>query len=161
MWNLPGSGNEPVSPALAGGFFAPEPAVKPLHLCLLAIFFFFFFLKWLLAVQPPSRVWLFVTPWTGACQASLSFTISLRVAQIHAHQVGDAMQPAHPLSSPSSALHPSQHQGLFQWVGSLHQGAKVLETFSIGLFATLKTYQNPICIIDINVYLIINVTDIS
>ena len=42
MWNLPGSGIEPVSPALTGGFFAPEPAAEPLHLCLLAIFFLFF-----------------------------------------------------------------------------------------------------------------------
>ena len=35
--------------------------------------------------------------------------------QTHAHQVGDAIQPSHPLSSPSPpALNPSQHQGLFQ-----------------------------------------------
>ena len=48
--------------------------------------------------------------------------------QTHAHQVGDAIQPAHPLSSPSpSAPNPSQHQGLFQWVNSLHEVAKVLE----------------------------------
>ena len=51
------------------------------------------------------------------------------VAQIHVHRVGDAIQLSHPLSSPSSALHPSQHQGLFQWVGFLHQGARVLATF--------------------------------
>ena len=43
-------------------------------------------------------------------------------------QVGDAIQPSHPLSSPSSpAPNPSQHQGLFQWVNSLHEVAKVLE----------------------------------
>ena len=43
--------------------------------------------------------------------------------------------PSHPLSSPSpSALSLSQHQGLFQWVGSLHQVAKVLGfSFSIRL----------------------------
>ena len=46
----------------------------------------------------------------------------------HVHQVSDAIQPSHPLSSPSPpALNVSQHQGLFQWVGSLHQVAKVLE----------------------------------
>ena len=37
------------------------------------------------------------------------------------------IQPSHPLSSPSPALNLSQHQGLFQWVSSLHQVAKVLE----------------------------------
>ena len=48
--------------------------------------------------------------------------------QTHVHWVGDASQPSHPLSSPSPpALNLSQHQGLFQWVSSLHQVAKVLE----------------------------------
>ena len=47
--------------------------------------------------------------------------------QTYAHQVGDAIQPSHPLSSPSPALNPSQHQGLFQWVNSSHEVAKVLE----------------------------------
>ena len=48
-------------------------------------------------------------------------------AQTHVHWVGDAIQPSHPLSSPSPlALHHSQHQGLFQWVNSSHQVAKVL-----------------------------------
>ena len=82
------------------------------------------------------------------------------VAQIHVHRVGDAIQPAYPLSSPS-ALHPSQHTRSFPVSWLFASAARVLETFSIGLFATLTTYQNPICIIDINVYLIINVIDIS
>ena len=48
--------------------------------------------------------------------------------QTHVHWVGDAVQPSHPLSSPSpSALNPSQHQGLCKWVSSLHQVAKVLK----------------------------------
>ena len=48
-------------------------------------------------------------------------------AQVHVHWVNDAIQPHHPLSSPSPpALNLSQHQGLFQWV-PLHQVAKVLE----------------------------------
>ena len=47
--------------------------------------------------------------------------------QTHVHWVNDAIKPSHPLSSPSlPALNPSQHQDLFQWVGSLHQVAKVL-----------------------------------
>ena len=48
--------------------------------------------------------------------------------QTHVHRVGDAIQPSHPLSSPSTpAPKPSQHEGLFQWVNSLHEVAKVLE----------------------------------
>ena len=47
--------------------------------------------------------------------------------QTHVHWVGDAIQPSHPLSSPSPpAPNPSQHRGLFQWVSSSHQVAKVL-----------------------------------
>ena len=50
------------------------------------------------------------------------------LTQTHAHRVGDAIQPSHPLSSPSPpAPHPPQHQGLFQWVNSSHEVAKVLE----------------------------------
>ena len=65
--------------------------------------------------------------------------------QTHVHRVSDAIQPSHPLSSPSPPAfnlsqpsHPlsspsppafnlSQHQGLFKWVSSSHQVAKVLE----------------------------------
>ena len=48
--------------------------------------------------------------------------------QTHVHRVGDAIQPSHPLSSPSPpAPNPSQYQSLFQWVNSLHEVAKVLE----------------------------------
>ena len=48
--------------------------------------------------------------------------------QTHVHRVGDAIQPSHPLLSPSPpALNLSQHQGFFQWVSSSHQVAKVLE----------------------------------
>ena len=48
--------------------------------------------------------------------------------QTHAHQVGDAIQPSHLLLSPSPpAPNPSQHQGLFQWVNSSHEVAKVLQ----------------------------------
>ena len=47
--------------------------------------------------------------------------------QTHVHQVSDAIQPSHPLSSPSPAPNPSQHQSLFQWVNSSHEVAKGLE----------------------------------
>ena len=50
------------------------------------------------------------------------------VAQTHVHGVSDSIQPSHPLSPPSpTAFSLSQRQGLFQWVGSWHQVAKVLE----------------------------------
>ena len=50
------------------------------------------------------------------------------LAQTHVHRVSDAIQPSHPLSSPSPpAFNLSQHQALFQWASSLHQVAKVLE----------------------------------
>ena len=48
--------------------------------------------------------------------------------QTHVHWVGDAIQPSHPLSSPSPpTLCLFQHQGVFKWVSSSHQVAKVLE----------------------------------
>ena len=60
----------------------------------------------------------------------LSFTISLpQLTQTHVHWISDAIQPFHPLLSPSlPAFNLSQHQEmLFQWVSSSHQVAKVLE----------------------------------
>ena len=56
-----------------------------------------------------------------------------KLAQTHVYRVRDAIQPSHPLSSPSPpAFNLSQHQGLFQWVGSSNQMAKYWSfTFSI------------------------------
>ena len=52
----------------------------------------------------------------------------LEFTQTHVHRVSDAIQPSHPLSSPSlPAPNPSQHQSLFQWVNSSHEVTKVLE----------------------------------
>ena len=66
---------------------------------------------WLRSVQLLSRVWLFLTPWTAALQDSLSITNS-QFAQIRVHQVSDAIQPSHPLLSPSPpAFNLSQNQG--------------------------------------------------
>ena len=89
--------------------------------------------------QSLSRVWLFLTPWITARQASLSITNSQSSLRL-THRVSDAIQPSHPLLSPS-ALTPnlSQHQGIFQWVNSSHEVAKVLEfqlqhqSFQLGL----------------------------
>ena len=52
----------------------------------------------------------------------------LEFTQTHVRWVSDAIQPSHPLASPSPpAFNLSQHQGLFQWIGSSHQVAKLLE----------------------------------
>ena len=106
--------------------------------------------KIFVVVQALSRVQLFATPWNIARQASLSFTISpslLKFMSIESvmpsnniilcplllllpsvlPSIGDAIQPSHPLLSPSPASNFSQHQGLFKWVSSSHQVAKVLE----------------------------------
>ena len=58
----------------------------------------------------------------------------LESTQTHVHWVGDAIQPSHPLSSPSPpALNLSQHQGLFQWVNSSHQVRKYCSFSSISV----------------------------
>ena len=59
----------------------------------------------------------------------------LEFTQTHIHRVSDAIQPSHPLSSPSPpAPNPSQHQSLFQRVNSSHEVAKVLEVLTKGYF---------------------------
>ena len=65
----------------------------------------------------------------GLQHARLSFYHQLpELTQTHVPWVGDTIQPSHPLLSPSPpAFNLSQHQGLFQWVSSSHQVAKVLE----------------------------------
>ena len=74
------------------------------------------------------RIQLFASPWAAARQASLSNTNSLEPTQTYVHWVTDAIQPSHPLLSPSPpAFNLSQHQGLFKWVSSLHEVAEVLE----------------------------------
>ena len=80
------------------------------------------------SVQSLSHVRLLVTPWIAACQASLSITnsrspkpMSIKSVMLSSHLIL--------LSSPSPpALNLSQDQGLFKWVSSSHQVAKVLES---------------------------------
>ena len=83
------------------------------------------------SVQLLSRVRLFATPWTAVHQVSLSITNSrslLKLMSVKLVMPSNAIQPSHPLSSPSlPAFNLSQHQGLFQWVDSSDQVAKVLE----------------------------------
>ena len=104
----------PASPALAGEFFITELPGKPIRsdqirsvaescptLC-----------------DPMNRS----TPGLPVYHQLPEFT------QTHVHQVSDAIQPSHPLSSPSPpAPNPSQHQSLFQWVNPSHEVAKVLK----------------------------------
>ena len=60
--------------------------------------------------------------------ARLPYQQLSELAETHVHRVCDAIQPSHPLSSPSPpTFNLSQHWGLFQWVSSSHQVAKVLE----------------------------------
>ena len=59
----------------------------------------------------------------------------LEFSQIHVHWVSDAIQPSHPLLSPSpSAPNPSQHQGLFQWVNSAWGGQSTAVSASASFF---------------------------
>ena len=81
----------------------------------------------IVVVQSLSHVRLFVTPWTAACQASLSFTISrslLKFMSVKLIMLSNHLILCHPLLLLFSV---SQHQDLFQWVTSLHQVGKVLE----------------------------------
>ena len=79
------------------------------------------------SVQLLSRVQLFVTLWTAACQASLSITHSqswLILMSIESLMTSNHLILCHP-SLP--VFNFAQHQGLFQWVISSRQVAKVLE----------------------------------
>ena len=79
------------------------------------------------SVQSLSPVQLFVTPWTAACQASLSITKSrslLKFMSIELVMPSNHLILCHPLLFPPSIF---PNQGLFQWVSSAHQVAKVLE----------------------------------
>ena len=86
------------------------------------------FVVWLLIfiIQSLSRVQLFLTPWTAAHWASLSITSSWSLLKLMSIK-----SVCHPTISssviPSSSFSLSQHQGLFQWVSSLNQVAKILE----------------------------------
>ena len=81
-----------------------------------------------LSVQLLHHVQLFAIPWTAAYQAFLSINNSLSLLKLMSIESIDAIQPSHPLPSPSPpAFNLSQHQGLFQQVSSSYQVAKVLE----------------------------------
>ena len=75
------------------------------------------------SVESLSRV-SFVTPMDHSISGLPAHHQLLKFTQTHVHWVSDAIQPFHPLLSPSPAFSLSQHQGLFTWVSSLHQVAK-------------------------------------
>ena len=90
------------------------------------------FSKYIVVVQSLSRVRFIATPWTATFQVSVLHPLP-ELTQTHVHWVSYAIQPSRPLLSPSlPAFSLSQHQGLFQWVGSLHQVARV-ECWSFNL----------------------------
>ena len=79
------------------------------------------------SVQSLSYVWL-CKPMDGSTPGFPVHHQLPELVQTHVHWVSDAIQPSHPLSSPSPpAFNLSQHQGLFHWVSSSHQVAKLLE----------------------------------
>ena len=104
------------------------------------------------AVQSPSHIWILLTPWTAARQASLSFTISQSLLKFMSIEsvILFLSQPLPPTSP--FAFNLSQHQGLFQWVGSSHQMAKVLELqhqsyqwiFRVGFWFDLLAVQGTL-----------------
>ena len=115
----------------------PDPGIEPMSLSLL---------NWqkgslplvppetphaLTSVQFSSVTQLCLTPCNSMNRSTPGLPVHhqpLGFTQTHVHRVGDAIQPSHSLSSPSPlAPNPSQDQGLFQWVNSLHEVAKVLE----------------------------------
>ena len=84
---------------------------------------------WCCSVTKSCQTLSHVTPWTAACQASLSFAVAqslLGFMSIESVMPSTPYYPSVAHFSPTPSL--SQHQGLFQWlVGSSHQVAKVLE----------------------------------
>ena len=83
------------------------------------------FAQSLSSVQSLSRVRLFVTPMNCSTWGLPVHHQLPELTQTHIHRVSDAIQPSHPLSSPSPpAPNPSQHQSLFQWVNSSHEWPK-------------------------------------
>ena len=90
---------------------------------------FFDEVLFIVVVLSLSHIWLFVTPWTAARQASLSLTVSWSLSKFMSIE---SVMPSNHLYRPllpssASAFNLAQHQSLFQWLSSSHQVAKVLE----------------------------------
>ena len=130
--HLPNPGIKPASPVLTGRFFTTTPLENP-KCC------FHWGKKWWLCEMMKvfhnvcccSVAQSCLTLWDAMDCSTPGFPVLhylQEFAQTHVHWVSDAIQPSYPLSPPSPpALNLFPHQGLFQWLGSSHQGAKVLE----------------------------------
>ena len=151
--DLPSPGIELLSPALAGGFFITEPSGKPILFIVVRIYQFQSLnlslppyplvaptkIKTKEKINDTQGILLTIISVAQSCPTLCDpmnhSTPGLPVhhqllesTQTHVHWVSDPIQPSYPPSSPSPpALNLSQHQGLFKWVSSLHQVAKVLE----------------------------------
>ena len=123
--NLPNPGIEPRSPALQADSLPTEPPGKPKNTGVGS----------LPLLQGKNQFSSVAQSYQTLCDPMNRSMPGLPIhhqlpefTQTHVHWVGDTIQPSHPLLSPSPpAPNPSQHQGLFQWVNSSHQMAKVLE----------------------------------
>ena len=149
MWNPPGPGIKSVSPAWAGQFLTTEPPRG-------AWLFIYFICS--SQSQSPKRLAFEISCFSLSvlsCMKDCCCSVDqlcpaffdpmdcsmpgfpvlhhlLEVAQTHVHWVSDAIQPSHPLSSPSPpAFSLSQHQHLFQWVSSLHQSIGISASASV------------------------------
>ena len=89
--------------------------------------------SWGVVVQSLRHAWRFATPWTAAQQAPVFHHLP-ELAQSHVHWVGYAIQPSHPLSSPSPpAFSLSQDQGIFQGAGLFISGSQSIEALASAL----------------------------
>ena len=116
-------GIKPRPPALGMWSFSHWTTRKAPFCCLM--------LTYLLLIQFSSVAQSCPTLWDPMSHSTPDLPVHHQLPEstrTYIHWVSDAIQPSHPLSSPSPpALNLSQHQGLSQWVSSLHQVAKVLE----------------------------------
>ena len=144
--DLPDPGIKPPSPVLAAGFFTTGPPGKPIFLLTKPNIqrFTFVFQREIILQMRFSAV---SQSCPTVCNPMNRSTPGLPVhnqlpefTQTHAHRVGDAIQPSHPLSSPSAA-NPSQHQGLFQCVNCSHEVAKILEFSASASVLPMNTWD--------------------
>ena len=94
---------------------------------IILVFLFTRHIGCLCPVQSLSNVWLFAAPWTAACQAALSITISWNLLKLMSTGWWCNATISFSVNPFSPVFNLGQHQGLFQWVSSSHQVTKVLE----------------------------------